>query len=130
MLKAEFRRLVIMECDASHPITRSDIEWFRQHPQRTHRGRKPFHGEVEALAGPDAVPIPIGARGQRIIIMQWAPGDLGKIATDWNEEHEIEGEDDSVLETLFVAAWMQVPVTRAQVVAFAGKLRPDETVKH
>ena len=124
MLKAKYHRLGTLECDPRHPMTRSDIEWFKEHPNRTHRARNPYHGQIEALA------LPEGVGGWRVIVMQWEPGDLAKIVIDWNERHEIETEDDAVLETLFVAAWKQTPITRAQVVGFTDKLRPDETVKH
>jgi hypothetical protein len=62
-----------MKARTGTPWIDADRNWFRRHPNRTYRLRRPFRGEAETLPNPADI-APYGTPGWRIIVWQALPG--------------------------------------------------------
>jgi hypothetical protein len=82
-----------------HPWKQDDAEWFEARPDRSHRLREPFDGEVDATFGGRLPPAPPGHRVV-IIIRQVEPGRRVRLPFFANNEVPVP-DDEQILHGLF-----------------------------
>jgi len=90
-----------------HPWKKDDREWFEQHPERSHRARFPFDGEV----GPEELVAPGGHR-LLVLLRQVEPGKRIKSGFFISDELLQVPDVEAVAHALFDIATRRVPVPR------------------
>jgi hypothetical protein len=91
-----------------HPWKKDDREWFEQHPERSHRARFPFDGEVLSERSD---PAPEGHR-LLVLLRQVEPGKRIKSGFLISDELPPVPDVEAVAHALFDIATKRVPVPR------------------